>query len=165
MPRTVNDFSMNRVFPPAGKYSVEIIGIEKGKSKKKLTPQITLIFSDGESEFDDNLFVTEKTIRRLCLVAKRVCLMDEKTELPDKNIDAANMVAKFIMENALGKKCIVKIEETEEQYIAENGPDIGTRRTIKKRRVAYNGYEKYVPIASEPELAGEPGPAGESLPF
>jgi hypothetical protein len=165
MPRTVNDFSMNRVFPPAGKYSVEIIGIEKGKSKKKGTPQITLIFSDGESEFDDNLFVTEKTIPRLCLVAKRVCLMDEKTILPDSDIDAANLVAKFIMENALGKKCIVKIEETEEQYMAENGPDIGRTKTIKKRRVAYNGYEKYVPIANEPELAGEPQPAGESLPF
>ena len=91
MSRTVNDFSMKRSFPPAGKYSVKIVSVEKGFSAKKKTPQITLVFSDGENEFDDHLFVTEKTIPRLCLVAKRVCLMDEKTILPDKDIDAANL--------------------------------------------------------------------------
>ena len=143
MSRTVSDFSMQRVFPPAGKYSVKIVSVEKGFSAKKKTPQITLVFSDGENEFDDHLFVTEKTIPRLCLVAKRVCLMDEKTILPDKDIDAANAVAKYIMENANGKCCVVRIEETEEQFIAESGPDIGQKKIVKKRRVAYNGYEKY----------------------
>jgi hypothetical protein len=144
MPRTVNDFSMQRTFPPAGWYSVEIIGVEKGLSAKKKTPQITLIFSDGESEFDDNLFVTEKTIPRLCLVAKRVCGMDEKTVLPDSDIEAANTVAKYICEHANGKKCRVRIEENEEKYMVESGPDIGQTKSIKKRRVAYNGYERYV---------------------
>jgi hypothetical protein len=68
--------------------------------------------------------------------------MDKKTILPDKDIDAANTVAKYIMENANGKNCVVRIEETEESFIAESGPDIGQKKTVKKRRVAYNGYEK-----------------------
>jgi hypothetical protein len=156
MPRTLNDFSMQRAFPPAGKYSVNIVSVEKGLSLKKKTPQITLGFSDGENEFDDQLFVTEKTIPRLCLVAKRVCLMDEKTTLPDSDIDAANMIARHIMDNALGKKCVVKIEENEEIIMVERGPDAGTKKTIKRRRVAYNGYEKY----TEPRQAGE-----DEMPF
>jgi hypothetical protein len=168
MPRTLNDFSMQRVFPAAGRYQVNIISIEKGVSKQKKTPQITLVFSDGENEFDDQIYVTEKTIPRLCLVAKRVCLMDEKTQLPDVDIDAANMVAKYIMSNALGKKCIVKIEENEETIIIDNGPNIGQKKTIKRRRVAYNGYERYV----EPQAGSDDMPfdeqtteSGGELPF
>ena len=140
MPRTLNDFSMQKVFPPSGKYHVSVTGIEKGKSAKKQTPQITVTFSDGEIEFDDNLFVTLKTIPRLALFAKRVCGMDKKTVLPDDDEQAATIIAKHIMANSVGKKCIVMIEESEEQYIAESGLDIGKTKTIKKRRVAYNGY-------------------------
>jgi hypothetical protein len=170
MPRTLNDFSMQRVFPAPAKYPVNIISVEKGFSKNKRTPQITLVFSDGENEFDDQLFVTEKTIPRLCLVAKRVCLMDEKTELPDVDIDAANMVARFIMSNALGKKCIVRIEENEETIIIDNGPNIGQKKTIKRRRVAYNGYEKFVEREAGaddmpfPEQGAEP-PPDDGCPF
>jgi hypothetical protein len=165
MPRTLNDFSMQRSFPAPGKYAVNVIGVEKGLSKKKRTPQITLIFSDGENEFDDQLFMTEKTLPRLCIVARRVCLMDEKTVLPDIDIDAANMVAKFIMENAVGKNCVVKIEENEETIIIEKGPDIGQKKTIKRRRVAYNGYERYVEKQQETPTTPNSKPPDDDLPF
>jgi hypothetical protein len=155
MSRTVSDFGMQRIFPPAGRYPVSITGIEKGFSQKKKTPQITLVFSDGEVEFDDNLFVTEKTIPRLCLVARRVCGMPDTTAVPDADIDAANFVAKYIMDNALGKKCIVKIDETEETILVEKGPDAGRKKTIKRRRVAYSGYEKYT----------ERNPGEDEMPF
>ena len=163
MARTLNDFGMQRIFPPPAKYPVTVIGVEKGISQKKKTPQITLIFSDGENEFDDQLYVTEKTIPRLALVAKRVCGMDEKTELPDSDIDAANFLASEIMQTVKGKDCIVRIEETEEIIIPETGPDAGRKKTIKRRRVAFNGYERYVEQAPDRPQPGTD--ASDDLPF
>lgn len=162
MPRTLNDFQMQSVFPPVGKYQVSIISVEKGKSATKQTPQITLTFDDGENIYSDNLFVTPKTIPRLALVAKRVCLMDEKTVLPDDDMEAANIIAKFIMQNALHKQCIVKIEENEESFIPTSGPDVGKTKTIKKRRVAYNGYERFT---GEPLPQSTTTPQQDDMPF
>lgn len=131
-------------FPPVGKYPVLITSIEKGFSNVRKTPQITVWFSDGISEFNDNLYVTEKAIPRLALFAKRVCLMDEKTQLPDEDKECKLVIARYIMENSVGKKCVVTIEENEETYIPTSGPDIGVPKKIKKRRVAFRGYDRYI---------------------
>lgn len=163
MARTVNDFSMQRDFPPPGKYQVSVISAEKGFSSQKKTPQLTLVFSDGESEFDDNLYVTEKTVSRLAMVAKRVCGMDDKFSLPDGNLDAAKVLANYIFENVKGKRCIVKIEENEEFYVVESGPEAGRSKSKMKRRVAFNGYERYTEQQSEkPAQTKTPG---DDLPF
>ena len=155
-------------FPQPGKYPVSIISIEKGFSSVKKTPQITVWFSDGENEFNDNLFVTEKAIPRLALFAKRVCLMDEKTMLPDDDKECKLVIARHIMENSVGKKCIVTIEENIEQYIVEKGPDVGQTKNIKKRRVAFRGFDR-MPIYTPGEDKGEHAPNVEEpkdgLPF
>ena len=141
MPRTLNDIPLERAFPPPGEHPCTIIGVEKRLSEKKRTPSVHLVFSTGETEFDDDLFVTEKTLPRLCLVAKRICNMLPETELPDNDLDAARVVANYILDNAKMKPALVTIVEFEESYIAESGPDMGRTITKKRRKVAYSGYK------------------------
>jgi hypothetical protein len=152
MARTVSDVPCGNFFPQKGKHNCIVIGFEKGKSKTKHTPQIELTLSNGETEFKDQLFVTEKTLNRLCLVAQRVCGMPKDTAIPDNNLEAANFVAAFICENVTGKKCVATIEENEETFMSTSGPNAGRNMTKKRRRVAFNGYD--VPcetIDTEPE--------------
>jgi hypothetical protein len=152
-------------FPQEGKYLVQIIGVEKGVSSKKKTPQINLVFTTGEDCFDDNLFVTPKTLSRLCLVAKRVCKMNRTTVLPDDDNEASIFVAKFIMANALHKQCYVTIESNQETYVVEQGPDIGQTKTINKRRVAFKGYDEYVERQPGEEPKHEQKSPEDDLPF
>ncbi len=165
MSRTLNDFNMQCVFPPPAKYRVSVLTVEKGVSSQKKTPQITVWFTDGENEFNDNLFVTEKAIPRLALFAKRVCLMDEKTALPDSDKECMVVIAKYIMENSIGKKCIVTIEENEESFVITQGPEVGQTRKGKKRRVAFRGFDRWIEQEPGQDL-NEPLPQGQSdLPF
>lgn len=144
MSRTVGDIPVGMGFPAKGKHNCIVTDAIKGKSKKKFTPQITLTLSNGETEFTDDLFVTEKTLRRLCLVAKRVCGMPDDFPLPDGDLDASNEVAKYIMANVINKECIITIEENEESFIPTSGPDMGRPVKVMRKRVAFNGYEKFV---------------------
>ena len=140
--RTAGSITMGMVFPPKGKYNCLVIGVEKGVSQNKKTPYVEPVFSSGEFEFNDQLYVTPKTIGRLSHFARKVCNMSDDYELPDNDIEASHALAKFIMDNALNKKCVVTIDEFTEKFIPLSGPDMG--RTIEKtrRRVAFRGYEK-----------------------
>lgn len=141
--RTAGSISTgNGSLPPKGKYNCVVIGIDKGLSQQKKTPYIEPTLSTGEEDFTDQLYVTEKTIGRLCLFAKRVCGMPDDFSLSDDDKSAVNEIAKFIMENAIGKNCIVTIEENEEKFIPKTGPDIGRTITKMRRRVGFNGYAK-----------------------
>jgi hypothetical protein len=147
MSRTLGDIPFGKGFPPKGKHCCTVLDATKGKSKNKGTPQITLLLSNGETEFTDDLYVTEKTLGRLCLVAKRVCGMPDDFQLPDNDLDASNEVARFIMSNVCGKNCVVTIEENDETFIPTDGPDIGRPVTRKRKRVSFNGYD----VSTEPQ--------------
>lgn len=134
---------MGSAMPPKGRYEFEVVGIEKGVSTgEKKTPYIEVTMISSEHEFSDQIYVTEKTLSRLCLFAKRICGMPDTFELPDGDKEASNVVARFIMENALGKCGIVTVEENEEKFMPSSGPDAGRMVSKMRRRVAFNGYQK-----------------------
>jgi len=133
--------------PEVGRHNCEIISTKFIESKEKKTPGIEITMTNGITKFTDTIYVTAKTINRLSLFAKRVCEMDENTTIPDDDLQAANFIGNFIMHNGAGKKCIVTIAEYEEKFIPTYGPDMGRTKTIKKRKVAFNGYET---IADQP---------------
>lgn len=172
--RTLGDIPIGKGFPAVGKHNCCVLDAIKGVSKQKHTPQIELILSNGETEFNDQLFVTEKTFKRLCLVAQRVCNMPKDTPLPDDDLEASKFLANYIMSNVIGKNCVVTIEENEESFIPTSGPDMGRKVTKKRRRVSFNGYDVFVEQKEvEPEQTIEPGPQAqgeqpindEELPF
>ena len=148
--------------PPKGKYHFQVIDIGKGSSQQKHTPFVEPLLSIGEYDFTDQIYVTENTLGRLCLFARRICGMPDNFELPDSNAEAAIAVAKFIMENAIGKEGIVTIEENEEKFIPTSGPDMGRTITKMRRRVAFKGYDKYEPSTS---VEGVPEQSDDDLPF
>jgi hypothetical protein len=143
MSRTLNDMpTAGRAFPSKGWHSCVILSVLKGRSQKKKTPQIELTISNGETEFTDQIYVTEKTISRLALVAKHVAGMPGDYNLPDDNAECANVIAGYIAANITGKRCLVEIEETEEDYVPESGPNMGRKMTRKRRRVSFAGYKR-----------------------
>lgn len=143
--RTVDSVSFGSgELPPPGKYGFTVVEIEKGKSQVKKTPfvQPTLLTHNGDYQFVDQLYVVGKALSRLCLFARRICKMPDDFKIPDEDQPAAIEVAKYIMENARDKTGIVKVEENEEKFIPESGPDAGRTITRMRRRVAFIGYEK-----------------------
>jgi hypothetical protein len=138
--RKLGDIPLNNELPPAGKYNAEIVDAKETVSKNKKTPYVELTIQTEGTEFTDAVFITALALKRLCLVAQRVCGMEKETELPDDDFEAANFLADYIIENAIGCHCEVTIEEKTEKYIPESGPDMGRTIEKKKRRVAFNGY-------------------------
>jgi hypothetical protein len=166
MSRTAGDVPIGSGFPPVGKHVCTVLDVIAGTSARKKTPQIEITMSNGEMEFADQLYVTDKTLSRLCLFAIRVCGMPRGTALPDADSEAVSQVAKFIINNALGKKAVVIIEEKEEKFMPESGPDAGRMVTKKRRRVAFPcGYEEYKPAPAVDGDMQEPTAAEEPLPF
>lgn len=141
--RTVSNISIGSTMPPKGKYNCSVVAIDKGVSSNKKTPYIEPTLSTGEDDFTDQLYVTPKTIGRLSLFARRVCGMPDDFPLSDDDTAAANELAKFIMQNAVGKSCIVTIEENEEMFIPTTGPDAGRTKVKLRRKVAFKGYERF----------------------
>jgi hypothetical protein len=133
-----------------------------GESKEKQTPYIELSLSNGEYEFTDMLYVTPKTLGRLCLVAIRVCGMPRTEQLPDDDAQASRHVANIIIKSAIGKKAIVTIEENDEKFMSQSGPDAGRIITKKRKRVAFQGYEEYKESPIEGDMQE---PQDEKLPF
>jgi len=155
MPRTINDIpDAGPQMPPAGRHLCKVLGHEKGRSSKKQTPQLELTLTNGECVFTDQLYVTGGAIRRLAMVAKRVCDSPEDFELPEDDGEAANAIASFIAETIDGKKCVVIVEENPEEFIAESGPDLGKKIQVMRRRVAFAGYERHED-QDEPETQQE----------
>lgn len=141
--RHAGNIGIGSSFPPVGKYQCMVIALNKGTTQQKKTPYIEVVFSTGEDEFPDQLFVTAKTLGRLCFFAKRVCGMPDEYELSDDDKEASVQIAKYIMQNALNKICYVTIEETDEEFIPTSGPDMGRKIKKTRRRVAFRGYDRY----------------------
>lgn len=141
-PRTANDVGepKNQTWPPAGWCNATCVKAERWKSPKKNTPAVKLFWRtpDGEYEFDDCVFVTERAIQRLNLVALRVCAMPRNTVLPDDNRQAVSQIASYILENARGKQARVLIEQ---QDVDELDQYTGEMKKRRFRTVAFIGYE------------------------
>ena len=138
--RKLSDIPLDNELPPAGKYNAEIVNAKRTTSKFQKTPYVELMIQTEGTEFTDAVFITGPALKRLCLVAQRVCGMAKDTELPDGDIEAAEFLADYIVENAPSKKCEITIEEKTEKYIPESGPDMGRTVEKQKRKVAFNGY-------------------------
>ena len=164
--RTVNDVPMGgNSWPPAGKHLCRCTDAKPWTSPKKQTPAVMLtwVTRDGAYQFEDAVFVTSKAIGRLHLVAKRVCQIPGDTELPDDDLNAAKVFARYIADNAKGKDALVTIEEQEEQFVVREGPDMGQTRTTTRHRVAFGGYES--PTEENGGIDGAPPPEDENIPF
>ena len=171
MPRNFGDMSEGSggSFPPAGKHICRCIKATAWTSPKKKTPAAKLILAtrDGVHQFEDAVFATPKALWRLVLVARRLCGMPPDATVPDDNAEAAKVLARYIVDNAVGKDALVTIEERDETYIVTEGPDQGQKKTVKRRKVGGSGYE--TPPEAVQEAAGEPvspdTDAGEDIPF
>ena len=164
MPRKIDDL-MEDQWPPIeqGKTSCRVeatcIEAKLATSKVKKTPFIRIHWetTDGEYKFTDDAFCTVKSIRRLALIASHVCGFSD--EIPDSDEEAMKVLEEFILENVEGKTSFVTIEEKQEIFIPESGPNMGRATTVTKKKVAYNGYEKPGEVGTTPESA--PAPVAE----
>ncbi|MFH1615840.1 MAG: hypothetical protein ABIG61_12255 [Planctomycetota bacterium] len=164
MPRTANDIPMTSGvnFPPPGKYICRCLAAAPQKSKVKKTPLVLLTFTtqDAMYQFSDPVFVTGKAINRLMLVASRLCQIPGDTPLSDDDFEAAKQLARYIVDNAPSNDVLITIEEQTEEYMVEQGPDIGQKKQRKRRRVAFSGYEQL----PEP-MEQQPATDESDLPF
>ena len=142
MSRTLGSIPVDKSFPPPGQYPCTVTGVHKKVSKNKQTPYLEITLAHGDKEFSDSLFITEKALSRICLVAKRVCGMEDNFELPDEDDAAVRVLTEYIFLNIIGKKTVVTIEENAEVFIPESGPDMGRKVTKMRRRVAFSGYDR-----------------------
>lgn len=142
---TLGSFDNNIQWPrEVGWILCTCTAVGKGKSSKKQTPYVELFWQgvDG-SFFNDQLYVTPKAIGRLAIVAQRVCGLPKDYELSDKKEDAVVELARVIVSKAQGCNAMVYVEEYTEDYMVQDGPDVGQMRKIKKHRVApFTGYKK-----------------------
>ena len=118
---------------------------------------------DDQYIFEDLIFVTGKALKRMILVAKRVCGMPDEFELPDSDDEAATLAARFIWTNATGKQAVVEIIDTVEKVLIESGPDAGRFKDFTRKRVAFAGYEEVGKAEPSPANDGSV-PAGEEPP-
>ena len=148
-------------WPPAGKVLARCVKAERWKSPKKgtLAVMLTFVTSDGQYEFEDPVFVTEKAMSRLNLVAQHLCAMPKSTPLPDGDKEAANQLARYILDNAVGCDAYITIDKQEETFLYENGPKVGQKGIRTRHRVAFGGYD---PVDSPvQELAKDELPESE----
>jgi len=141
MSRNIDSF-LEKPWPPVGPIEATCLSAKLLTSKNKKTPYINLTWENptGEYQWSDGVFCTVKAIRRLALVAKHVC--DFKEELPDSDDDAMGLLTDFILANIIGKRSAVTIEEHEEIFIPESGPDMGRKVKSMRKKVAFSGYAK-----------------------
>ena len=175
MPRTADSLGVpsSQSWPPAGWHDCKCIGVESMKSSKKGTPGLTLTWqtADAEYAFDDTLWLTTGAIRRVNLVALRVCGLPRDHLLPDEEREALKALARFVKDNVKGKRARVQIEANREEFIDPDpgSATFGQTRSFTRHRVAYAGYDApKSPAATGNDLSpiDEHGqPVEDDLPF
>lgn len=150
MPRTASDVGMpsQMAWPPEGWIEATCTKAAKWTSPKKKTAAVMLSWEslDARYNWEDPVYVTAKAIKRLNLVAQRVCGMPRETQLPDDDKAAANLLARYILDHAAGRSALVLVESQEQNFLYESGPKVGQKRIVKIHRVAFAGYE---PLADQ----------------
>jgi len=129
MPRTIGDISDGDIqWPNDGWCVARCISAVPSRSKKKKTPGVQIIWRTVRDEsFPDTLFVTGKALGRLALVAKRLCEWPDDRELPDDDLEAARVLARFICDTLPGRDAEVEIASHEETFMYESGPKVGQK--------------------------------------
>ena len=161
MPRSLNDImaSVDNSLPPVGKHLCRCIGAKRWVSPKKHTAAImlTLASHDGNYQFEDPIYITRDALRRLVVVARHLCAMDETSkQIPDSGEEAAEYLAERILLTAIGRDAIVTIvEEDRGETVITDGPDMGQKRKMTRRKVAFGGYE--TPTELQPVIKDNPG--------
>jgi hypothetical protein len=156
MPRMIGDIPTEIEYPVPGSYKCLCVGCKRDKAKSG-TDKLVLEWmkTDGKG-FNDNIFITGKAVKRLILIAKRVCGIANDFSLPDDDQETAETLAVYIEQNIENKSALVTIEEIEESFMPTSGPDAGRMKKVKKRRVSFNGYEEIKddkqPLVSDKEL-------------
>lgn len=143
MSRNIDDISIGDfAFPDAGKYSCKCLKAEKIIAKTGNSGiELTWMTTDGGSQFRDTLWFSPKAIGRLALVAKRLCVGARDLVLDDDDKEAMYQLGDYIIEHIADVYAIVEIAEFSETFIHESGDKIGQKETIKKKKVAFSGYE------------------------
>jgi hypothetical protein len=149
---TLGQFENDTQWPrEPGTYRAVCVEVRKGASQQKKTPFVELVwFTDEGYQFPDQVYVGEKTLGRLSHVARHVCNAPKDMPLPDDKKAASMAIAKHIYENAKGKSANVTVEQIEEEYIVQEGPDVGQKKKIKKRKVAFHGYSDIKDVPPPP---------------
>lgn len=163
--RKINELIDNLNWPPLGWREGKCIKIENWESPVKHTPALRLTYetTDGIYSFEDLVFLTPKAIKRIALIASRLCGFDD--EVPDKDDDAAIFLSDFIFENAVGKTANILIEEKPETIFIETGPDIGQKKIIMRKKVAFGGYQTLKKEESQKAEETEEETKKDDLPF
>lgn len=151
MPRKLSDIPQSNEAPPVGWHRCKCTGVEDWTSPKKGTPakEIEFLSQNGES-FTDMVFLTIKALSRLSLIANRLCNAPDGLEIPDDDGDAVEFLGAYIHDNAPGKFVDVEIVESTEQFMYEDGPNIGKVGTKTRRKVSFNGYRRIAAAESAP---------------
>jgi hypothetical protein len=158
MSRSIDDFD-GPSFPTVGQHECICIDIGKDISPKRKTPFLDLTFRSKEGQkFTDQIYLTTTALSRLSIVSSRLCGWDKEKKLSDDDNEALVEMEMFVFANAVGKSAMVTIEENEEFYIVESGPDIGQKKSKKKKKVAFRGYDK----CENPTMTFDPN---DGLPF
>lgn len=165
MTRTVGDIPTGGAsWPKPGKIEARCYKAEKWVANTG-TKAVKLWWSTEEGhDFTDSVFVTIKAMGRLSLVAQRVCAMPKNFPLPDDDAQAAAVLAKYILENAIGRSAILTIEEQKQEFIHQDGPDVGKKDTKTMMRVAFSGYDA-LPQTEVEAATGFDGDVDAGVPF
>ena len=142
MPRMASDVGLagEQNFPPPDVYLCQCTDAEFVESKSGTEGASLTFATAGFPRFDDIIYCTENTVKRLNLVAQRLCGMSADTELPDDDLEAAQFLMRYILDNAAGRWAEVQIEEREEKYTIKTGKDAGKEITRLKRQIAFAGF-------------------------
>ncbi len=101
MPRTASDVGLagEQNLPPPNVYLCQCTDAEFVESKSGTEGAKLVLATAGFPKFDDTVYCTEKTVKRLNLVAQRLCGMPTETELPDDDLEAAQFLMRYILDN------------------------------------------------------------------
>lgn len=162
------DSFLNNTQWPKGPYPTEVRAVcckvEKGFSSKKRTPFVELFWTTEDGAcFSDSIYITGKAVSRIAIVAHRVCGIPKNINLPENKDEAVIVLAKLVMEKVINCAAIVRVEEYEEEYIIQEGPDVGQPKKITKHQVSpFNGYRQIENKSSTTTSPDAPPPPSDA---
>ena len=146
-------------FPPPGKYNCKCTKIDKFTANNKKAIKLTWKTDCGMYAFEDSTFLVSGAMKRLNLIAQKVCGMPETQELDDDDAICCKELADIIARSVVGKMATVTVIEKDEEYMDE---ETNRMKTVKRQSVPFTGYDK--PTHSESESTATPK-EGEDIPW
>lgn len=153
MSRTIEDVAVVNEMPPVGTHRCKCAAVVPGQSKNKGTPQLTLTWAWAGGTFQDDAYITPKTINRLAVIAQHICAFPKAHPLPDDDMECANYLATYIEQNIVGRSAMVTVAE-------ETNSD---PTKPPRRKVTFGGYAPVADAAPATPKAGQ-HPKPDDLP-